>query len=83
MVNDFKSCNYVYQNYYYFLNLPGGKDRSFASEIGVNVAAVEGVVGCEEGGFGRIGVLFSELPLPEEMACKLAGRSTRGLLLLR
>ena len=64
-----------------FIILPGGKDRSFASEIGVNVAAeLEGVVGCE-GGFGRIGVLFSELPLPEEMACKLAGRSTRGLLL--
>ena len=76
MVHDFKSCNYV-------IILPGGKERSFASEIGVNVAAVEGVVGCEEGGFGRIGVLFSELPLPEEMACKLAGRSTRGLLLLR
>ena len=61
--------------------LPGGNERSFASEIGVNVAADDGVVvGCE-GGFGRMGVLLSELPLPAEMACKLAGRSTRGLLL--
>ena len=62
---------------YIIIYLPGGNERSFASEIGVNVAADDGVVvGCE-GGFGRMGVLLSELPLPAEMACKLAGRSTR------
>ena len=63
---------------YCLLHLPGGKERSLASEMGVKVAD-DVLVGCD-GGFGLMGVLLSELPFPE-IVCKLAGRSTKELLL--